>query len=583
MIEHYFEDEMRYLQEAGKAFAEVHPDRARYLNVDSLTDRDPHVERLFEGVAFLTARVREQLDDELPQYTEGLLRLMHPHLVRPVPSFSVLEFTPRPGMLQETTVFEPGVEVQSRPVSSGEDVPTPCRFTTTAPVTLQPIELTGVRLEWPDAESSTAVLTFSVDRNADLRALDLARLRLYFYADPTDASRMHLYFTRHVAGLTVSAGGQEVHRHGQRWVTPVGLDADERLLPSSPYSLSGYQLLQEYFCFRPKFWFVDLGGLDALREMPEADTFTVRVHFNRAYPEKWAFGEQNLRLHCTPVANLFQTDATPVRVTHRASEYRVYGDVRRPRTMPVYDVRRVVGTESATGRRHEYEPFLSFSRDRSGTRVFSETSRIGPSGSYETYVSVGGWGASVERLTEETLTMEVRCTNGNLPREELREGDVTQPGPGYVNVASFRNLTQPSRELLPPLDRHPDLFWMLVSHLALNRTSVLSVEALTNTLRLYDWANTAGTRRRIDGIRSVDWVPSEMLDRGSIRRGAEVRLEVEDGHFADEGDLCLFGNVLHRFLSTYATINTFVRLTVTTHPSARTVSWNPLDGSLPLL
>jgi type VI secretion system protein ImpG len=124
---------------------------------------------------------------------------------------------------------------------------------------------------------------------------------------------------------------------------------------------------------------------------------------------------------------------------------------------------------------------------------------------------------------------------------------------------------------------------MLVSHLALNRTSILSVDALANTLRLYDWADTEATRRRVDGLRSVRWEPGEQLDRGSIRRGATVHLEVQDGHFGDEGDLCLFGGVLSRFLATYATINAFVHLTITTHPSNRSFSWTPQNGGLPLL
>jgi type VI secretion system protein ImpG len=100
---------------------------------------------------------------------------------------------------------------------------------------------------------------------------------------------------------------------------------------------------------------------------------------------------------------------------------------------------------------------------------------------------------------------------------------------------------------------------------------------------MYDWADTPATRRRIDGIRSVNWEPTEALDRGSIRRGVDVRIGVEDGHFADEGDLNLFGLVLSRFFSMYATLNTFVQLTITTHPSDRTLSWNPLDGRLPPL
>jgi type VI secretion system protein ImpG len=33
--------------------------------------RDPYVERLFEGFAFLMGRLREKLDDDLPELTEG--------------------------------------------------------------------------------------------------------------------------------------------------------------------------------------------------------------------------------------------------------------------------------------------------------------------------------------------------------------------------------------------------------------------------------------------------------------------------------------------------------------------------------
>ncbi len=67
----YYEAEMRYLREAGKEFAQAFPDRARMLNIDRIGERDPHVERLFEGFAFLMGRLRHKLDDELPELTEG--------------------------------------------------------------------------------------------------------------------------------------------------------------------------------------------------------------------------------------------------------------------------------------------------------------------------------------------------------------------------------------------------------------------------------------------------------------------------------------------------------------------------------
>lgn len=59
----YYEAEMRYLREAGKEFSRAHPDRAAMLNLDKTGARDPYVERLFEGFAFLMGRLREKLDE----------------------------------------------------------------------------------------------------------------------------------------------------------------------------------------------------------------------------------------------------------------------------------------------------------------------------------------------------------------------------------------------------------------------------------------------------------------------------------------------------------------------------------------
>lgn len=90
----YFEAEMRYLREAGKEFARAHPDRAAMLNLDKPGARDPYVERLFEGFAFLMGRLREKLDDDLPELTEGLVSLLWPHYMRTIPSLAIVEFSP---------------------------------------------------------------------------------------------------------------------------------------------------------------------------------------------------------------------------------------------------------------------------------------------------------------------------------------------------------------------------------------------------------------------------------------------------------------------------------------------------------
>lgn len=90
----YYEEEMRYLKEAGLEFSKAHPDRAAMLNLDRVGTRDPYVERLFEGFAFLTGRIRQKLDDDFPELTEGLVNMLWPHYLRMIPSLTVLELIP---------------------------------------------------------------------------------------------------------------------------------------------------------------------------------------------------------------------------------------------------------------------------------------------------------------------------------------------------------------------------------------------------------------------------------------------------------------------------------------------------------
>ena len=89
----YYQDELRYLREVGPEFARANPEIARFL-----ADRgaDPDVERMLEGVAFLCGRIRQKLDDELPELTANIMSLLWPHYLRPIPSLSILEFLPAP-------------------------------------------------------------------------------------------------------------------------------------------------------------------------------------------------------------------------------------------------------------------------------------------------------------------------------------------------------------------------------------------------------------------------------------------------------------------------------------------------------
>lgn len=592
MIRYYYEDELRYLYQAGKEFAKTHPDIARYLHIDSESkdDRDPYVERLFEGFAFLTGRIRERLDDELPELTESLCNMLWPHFLKPIPALSVLEFKPRPGLVQQTATFAPGTEVQSVPV--GEDA-TVCRFRTTQEVRVHPMRLVDAVLNWPPDGTTSLTLRFALEKGIEYQKLSLNPLRLYFHAEDSVASMMHLFFTRNVNKVVFSAGDVTHEVNGQQAVRPVGMAANEGLLPYSEYSFRGFLLLQEYLSFRRKFWFADMFGFDRFVPPEKTPEFQIRIHFDRAFPEEKKFKAENIRLYCTPIVNVFRTDAEPVRVDHLGSEYRIIPDIHHPKSNEVYSIDKVIGTEEGTGKQHQYHQFFSFKSGLVGgkeSRYFTTSTRFGPSDNYQTFIALEGFAAEDGNLPAETLSTGITCTNGSLPREKLQERTITQPAPDFPAIVTFENITQPTLDLHPKgfesmrsTQREENFLWRMISHLSLNFVSVATLESLRSVLELYDWTGTDANRRRIAGLRNVSCAPKEIIHRSAVIRGVEVTVEIQDGHFADEGDLCLFGLVLSEFFSMYATINSFVHLSIVTKPSEHHYRWQPLKGSLPII
>ena len=78
--ERYFREELDYLRQLSKLLATEKPHLARFL---AEKDADPDIERLLEGVAFLTGNLRQKIEDEFPELTHGLITVSYTHLTLP--------------------------------------------------------------------------------------------------------------------------------------------------------------------------------------------------------------------------------------------------------------------------------------------------------------------------------------------------------------------------------------------------------------------------------------------------------------------------------------------------------------------
>ncbi|MGF6373310.1 type VI secretion system protein ImpG [Paraburkholderia sp. RAU6.4a] len=585
----YYEAEMRYLRESGKEFAKAHPDRARMLNLDRVGERDPYVERLHEGFAFLTGRLQQKLDDELPELTEGLVSLLWPHYLRMMPSLSVVELIPLAETLQKTENVPAGVPVRSAsiavPPAAGAEGTTPrtvqCLYRTTQDVTLQPLRLTHAGPTVRHDGRSVIRLGFHLDQSTRREATDLSRVRLHLNADLPTAFAMHLALTRQVDSVAWRIpevrDGEALPLAGVT-IEPAGFSTEERLWPKAEASFSGYQLLLEYFTFREKFLFVDLCGLDVAKLPASTTRFELEIVLKRAYPSDQRFSAENVRLFCTPVINLFELDAAPIVIDHHETEYRVVPAGHQGEHVETYSVDAIESFDHVTAERYEYVPFATF-RHRGGMlrheapeRYFHTRVRPGVTGLHETWVILGGhaW-ETMEDLPEESVSLRVTGTNGMLPRKGLREASIDELAASTPNVAGVRNLVAPTLPLYPPTgDRFQ---WRVLSHLAPNFLSMMDAEVLRGALALYDWTNDELNRRRLAGILHVSEELLEEVSGGSVERGVLIEVTLDSHAFAGEGDVMLFGELLHRFFGLYAEINLFTKLAIVSLPSQTRTEW----------
>src|SRR5262245_48059300 len=181
----YYNDELTYLREMGAQFAKDYPKIASRLVLERDKCEDPHVERLLEGVAFLAARVHLKIDDDFPQITEGILNIIYPHFLRPIPSMSIAEFhmDPDQSKITEGYTIPRDAVLQSRPVAR-----VPCKFKTSYSTTLWPISVSAAQFTTTErlpraivAADSPAAVRVEIACLGEVRLADLQMDQLRFY------------------------------------------------------------------------------------------------------------------------------------------------------------------------------------------------------------------------------------------------------------------------------------------------------------------------------------------------------------------------------------------------------------------
>jgi len=556
VINRYYQRELANLRTLAAEFSKKHPALAPMLSGPS---QDPDVERLLEGSAFLSGLLAQKLDDEFPEIIHGLMRLIFPHYLSPVPSMTILKYAPKRSLMEPLTV-QAGSHAASIPVEG-----TSCTFTTCYDVELLPLAVTEIALVQAGGRASGLRVSL------EMTGMQLAKwtsrsLRFYLAGDYGHAADRYLLLMRRTARITVRSkeGGSPALLPRQN-LAPVGFGEAEAAIPYPKQSYPGYRILQEYFTLPEKFLFFDVLGLDAWQDRGTGQGFEIVFEFDKPVADPPAFGKDSLALFATPAINLFPHEADPVLLDHRMPEYRVIPAGESTGHFQVYSVDKVIGFMQGSVGQREYYPFEMFNPMSEARPVYSLNHRQSAlEERTDLFLSVAYPKGAGDPQTE-TLSLSIRCTNATLP-ENLQIGDISKPTETSPVLADFSNLRPPTATRQPPIGK--ESLWRLLSHLYLNYLPMADTENLKALVKLYifpetkDRAGVLAGIKRAEAVNDLKVVTTNRLVGGIMMRGQLIEMRLDPTGFASMGDMYLFGSVLDCFLAGYAAVNCFTRLGV---------------------
>lgn len=618
----YYNKELKHVRDTAGEFAKAYPKIAGRLGLESMEVSDPYVERLIESFAFLAARVQLKLDSRFPEFTQHLLQIVYPQYQAQKPSVLIVKLTPDSAEsgLADGYIVPRHSTMKSR---IGPKEKTACQFRTAHELTLWPVELTNAVYYSSDSQLETdnwkgglgntsAGLKLSLKATAGLAFNEIKLDDLTFYISGPDDLPITIYeqIFSQATGFLVRAKGDKstspLYRTNTH-IKPVGFDDDQSLLPVPGRQFRGYRLLQEYYLFPHRYLFFCLSGLQEFLASCQSTEVEILLLFDKSRPQlAKLIDKDNFLLHCTPAVNLIERTADRITVKPTAHEYEVVVDKTQPMNFEVYGIESVQGYTAANEQEVEFLPFHgaydhpddnqlgAFYVTRQSPRLLSSNQKQkGPRTSYigsNTYLSLVDSRSAPLRPSIKQIALRVLCTNRDLPLQiPLGRGgtDFTLDiGAPVDEVRCVQGPTKP-KPAIPMGESN----WRLISLLSLNMESLIagdekSAVALRELCRLLSDEMDPGIARQIEAIKALEVRPlvRQFPVRGHITfgRGMEINLMCDENGFQGLG-VFLFGSVLEKFLSRYASMNSFTELVLSTQQRNEIHRWSPRVGNNPLL
>ncbi|WP_162299673.1 type VI secretion system baseplate subunit TssF [Marinospirillum perlucidum] len=559
MFDLYYRDELDRLHQLATDYAEKEPELARHLVPGS----DPDVERLLEGVAFLTAGLRDQMERQAPELTRNLLEVAAPNSLLALPSTTLLQVQPR-SSLKEPLELPAGTPVGSNPRLDKKVV-----FTTSQNCRILPLEMTACEISETSSQKQEATRVLDLEFQAN--AMTLAEL---LDDQPLDvlisgklAQRADIYWLLVHASenLEVLIDGQKQEQIACRvGPSPKGcpLDAGDLNAAVKGYFHNPETNLAMQLTF---------SGMENLA----ATRMTLRFYLDDSRISLPRVGVDNFHLNTVPAHNLFTRQLPPFLRNDFLLSQPLQVRSRQGEDLLIQKIKKVEGSYSDNNESHVYQPYWQVEERRKAHAYQIRHSRNELTGLPE-FGLVLAKGKEVKRGREEMLRVEALCSNGRTAAG-LLPGDLNTHVQGSPEQVDFTNLTTTTAWKAPALD--PDSEERKVLDLSAHSASIFSYSGLIRHLRSLadqvspDEAQRHINEKKIQAIRDLQVVAKEKLLGQALYRGLQLEITISSNAFNSLGETLVFCDRLNQLFSQAAPINHFTALKVNELKTGEDFSW----------
>ena len=371
----------------GKEFAAQYPKIASRLALDTTDIPDPYVERLLEGVSFLTARTQLKLDAEYPRFVQRILEVVYPDFINQKPAAAIVNLEPTNQYNADViNLLERGKILRSLPI---DEFKVSCPFSVTKTTEILPLRiekakytdsigylpntLSALKQSSSKKVQSALRLDFSLSVPGACSEMLPDELSIFLGTELSKSSSLLFLLASECVGVVCHS-----YENPKQWYYPLpttpehrGFREDEALSFNLDKSVSAFRIMQEYSRLPEKFLFISQKNIKQaiqqaekkghLSKVPEhleeivndkgvnkkiityrKRYFSLSFLFSNKIPELTELiGVDDFSVNAVPVVNLFRKKSSRFPVNIQDQEHHVVIDRTQPLNYEVYAIEQV--------------------------------------------------------------------------------------------------------------------------------------------------------------------------------------------------------------------------------------------------